>query len=95
MQAGFRWRFVGPAGGAMRLRRSWLTYADVAQQGLGLEQDFSSSDIVIAAGGGGVIEIDGVVMVGPTSGTVGIAWASSVGAQAAMRPGSFVEWVRL
>lgn len=92
MQAGFRWRHVGPTGSVMRLRRSWLTYADVAAQGLGLDQDFSSSDLVIAAGGGGVIEIEGVILVGPSGGTVGISWASSVGAQAVVRAGSFVEF---
>lgn len=76
----------------MRLRRSWLTYADVAAQGVGLDQDFSSSDLVIGSGGGGVIDVEGVILVGPSGGTVGIAWASSVGAQAVMRAGSFIEY---
>lgn len=91
MQAGLRWRHVGPDGSILRLRRSWLTYADSASQGVGLDQEFSTSDLVIAAGGGGVIELEGVVLVGPTPGQVGIAWASSVGAQAVLRAGSYLE----
>lgn len=92
MQAGFRWRHVGPEGGALRLRRSWLTYSDTASQGVGLDQDYSSSDMVIASGGGGVIELEGVILVGASGGTVGIAWASSQGAQAVMRAGSYMEF---
>lgn len=92
MQAGLRWRLIGPIGGATRIRRSWLTYEDAAPQGVRLEQDFSTSDILIAVGGGGVIEIEGVILVGPSGGTVGVAWASSVGAQAVMRAGSYIEY---
>jgi hypothetical protein len=93
MEEGLRWGIVGPAG-SWRWRRSWVRYADTSEQGVALEQAPSDeeNEIVIADGDGGVIDVDGVVLVGGTGGLWAVAWAASAGTEAVMRAGSYVEY---
>jgi hypothetical protein len=96
MDEGLGFGLYGPDGGTWRWRRSWLRYADTSDQGVALEQDLTTGDgIAIADGDGGVIQIEGVLIVGETGGTFGFAWSASAAAEATVREGSFVEYRRV